>query len=131
MNKGNKSKMIKLLAVFFITFSIGGILLFSSTSDNGIMPCPFMSHNQVICQMSSPDHVVHWQNMFTAIPSIAMSLLVLLAINLLIGYSSSGSTDSSPPDGLRLYSNENPANRLYNYFVVIFSNGVLHPRLYS
>lgn len=95
--------------------------------------CPFMSQSEVICQMNLADHIKAWQSAFSAVvPLLTLLLSALVAAVLVL---------SIAPNLLLKYKFREPTlsrglqHRTYSYsyrpFQELFSNGILHPKLYN
>ena len=94
--------------------------------------CPFMSHEEVICLISTLDHLTAWKSAFLAVlPSLTLLLLVAAVIVLVL---------SVAPNLLQRqrYRVTQPIHyrkeRIYSYsyrpLQELFSNGILHPKLF-
>ena len=94
--------------------------------------CPFMSHEEVICSMSTLDHLTAWKSAFMAVlPSRTLLLLAIAAVVLVL---------SVAPNLLRrqryraVLPTRYLSERTYSYFYrplqELFSNGILHPKLF-
>jgi hypothetical protein len=98
----------------------------------GMTDCPFMAHEEVICQMSLADHIGALKSVFlSVVPTITLLLVVAgvavfiasIAPNLLrkIQY-------ASPP--LCRWLQTKKYTFSYRPLQELFSNGILHPKLY-
>lgn len=95
--------------------------------------CPFMLQSEVICQMNLADHIEAWQSAFSAVVPLLTLLLSALAAAVLI-------LSVAPNLLLKQKFREPPfsrelLHRTYSYsyrpFQELFSNGILHPKLYN
>ncbi len=95
--------------------------------------CPFMIDTSVVCSMDPLQHIEAWQHLFTAIPSVGITALVLL-LGILALY-----TSSVFPQFLKHLSVELllrvPAPQTLNvfrqnYLQEFFSRGILNPKLF-
>ena len=94
--------------------------------------CPFMSHEEVLCSMSTLDHLSAWQSAFTAIaPSFTLLLLTLTEVVITL----------TVAPNLLLRQRYRPQsfsreirNRIYTFsyrpLQELFSSGILHPKLF-
>jgi hypothetical protein len=129
------SKLLSLtLLVFFLGTMFFSLFHMSMGMDmsGGMTDCPFMSHEEVICPMNLADHIGAWKSVFlSVVPSLTLLLAVAgmavfvaaVAPNLLrkIQYA------LSPLQRwleLRTYTFS------YRPLQELFSNGILHPKLY-
>jgi len=98
----------------------------------GMTDCPFMSHEEVVCPMNLVDHIGVWKSVFLSVlPNITLFLLIAgvatfivsVAPNLLqkIQY-------TSLP--LSIYLQSKTPTFLYRPLQEMFSNGILHPKLF-
>ena len=94
--------------------------------------CPFMSHEEVICSMSTLDHLTAWKSAFMAVlPSLTLLLLVIAAVVPIL---------SVAPNLLQRqryrtvlptrYLSERTYSYSYRPLQELFSNGILHPKLF-
>lgn len=129
------SKLLSLtLLVFFLGTMFFSLFHMSMGMDmsGGMTDCPFMSHEEVICPMNLADHIEAWKSVFlSAVPSLTLLLAVAgmavfvasVAPNLLrkIQY-------ASPP--LQRWLEVRTYTFSYRPLQELFSNGILHPKLY-
>jgi hypothetical protein len=128
----------KILSFTILTFFLGTMFfsLFHMSMgmdmSGGMTDCPFMSHEEVICQMNLADHIGAWKSVFlSVVPTITLLLAVAgvavfiasIAPNLLrkIHY-------ASPPLCRGLQTKTYTFS--YRPLQELFSSGVLHPKLY-
>lgn len=94
--------------------------------------CPFMSHEEVICSMSTLDHLTAWKSAFMAIlPSLTLLLLAIAAVALVL----SVAPNLFQRQKYRLtlpthYLKERTYSYSYRPLQELFSNGILHPKLF-
>lgn len=135
-------KMItnKLLAAIcagiFLFVTVFSVTLGMKTDEHGNMSdCPFMSEYISVCPMGAIEHIAKWQQLFTAIFSQSdtlafimllfftfISLTIFAHISRIFFFTSA----LSPP-----IVNHESETTLFNPLVIIFSQGILHPRLYA
>lgn len=87
------------------------------------------------CGMDINQHLAIWQGMFTANPSVDLLnfLINLFLVSFVIGsgaliFSLSVSSNISR---YLYYDRDNRENRLYNYLVGIFAQGILQPKIFA
>ena len=96
--------------------------------------CPFMSHEEVLCSMSTLDHVSAWKSVFTVIaPSFTLLLLVLALAAVEIVFAIAPNLLSRQRYRQKTLSRE-IRDRIYTFsyrpLQELFSNGILHPKLF-
>lgn len=119
---------------FFVVITLFGVGV-SMTADNGDMTgCPLMEGLASMCQMGVLEHIGYWQQLFTAKVNDANTLILwLLSILLLFAVYQLGIRNRGrvPFDSsFYLYNKSNPQVRLFNYLNLLFSRGILHPKIY-
>lgn len=94
--------------------------------DNGDMSaCPFMGEQASFCKMTILEHIAFWQSLFAL--NLKFNLLILLIIYLVI--------ERLIPklDFRKNYLSlfvQNTYCQPLSYLVIIFSDGLLHPKIY-
>lgn len=130
MNKVLKTSSILILALFLGAMFLS-LFQMSSAMDmsQGMSDCPFMSHSEVICSMDVTDHIGAWQSVFASVLPTTFTLIVLLFVAI----------STFPAFFLKKYKPSPPLykqirERIYTYFhrplQELFSNGILHPKLF-
>ncbi|MBI3337606.1 MAG: hypothetical protein HY005_03225 [Candidatus Staskawiczbacteria bacterium] len=106
------------------------------TDENGIMVnCPFMSGSSSFCQMSVPEHINQWRQLFAVIQE--KSLLLLLSVLLVFLPSMSSAVNLIAYNSLKFQLFRNyfywykPEVKLFDRLVVDFSQGNIHPKIYA
>jgi hypothetical protein len=128
----------RILSITLLTFFLGtmffGLFHMSMGMDmsEGMSDCPFMSHEEVICPMNLADHIGAWKSVFL---SVAPTLTLLLAVAGIAVF-----VVSVAPNLLRMTQYASPLlhrylrTRTYTFsyrpLQELFSNGILHPKLY-
>ncbi len=129
---------MKIFGVILITIVTGTMFLslfhmsMGMDMSGGMTDCPFMSHEETICPMNIMDHIGAWKEAFLA---VAPSFLILFAIAGAVVL-----VASVAPNLLRViqYSPSQILTRFreliyafsYKYLQELFSNGILHPKLF-
>lgn len=116
-----------ILSLIFILISLstfGTTMVTSGDGHHHGPGCPFMAHEQVICDMNAFDHIAAWQKVFTAILP-ALSLFALCAVLIFIShrYWRLFHLLSGPPR--RSYPDDLTVSSLYQR---LFSDGLLNPK---
>jgi len=120
------------MALLVAIISLSGVLVFMNDSQSSHGGCPFMQHSQSLCQMGPINHIAHWQQLFTSLPVQLINILIagLMAVFVLLLAAISRAFASphliegrAPPEKYTFKS--------YNYFIDLFSRGILHSRLYA
>ena len=81
-----RETLITLSLMIFLLVGASGVAysgLMMSNDDMGTANCPLMmGHDSAVCPMSPLAHISSWQNMFAAIPTQGVMLLLLLLLAL-------------------------------------------------
>ncbi len=121
-----------------------GIILFFVVSFWGLysMPidgygrmgnCPFANGSTSLCQMNIAEHINKWQQLFTVIQEKGSSLLLLSLFILLAVLFSTDVRVRSKLLSRRFRSylyKYKPELRLCDRFLIAFSQGILHPKIF-
>lgn len=118
--------------MFISTF---GLALSMRTDKMGNMTdCPLMRTSETLCPMSPIEHIAQWQQLFTAIQqnnSTVLLAAMLVAAAFFLPINRTAVCDSLITFLYRRHKRGSPATQLYNYLLVAFSDGILHPKLYA
>jgi len=130
-NTSGKALIIGLVLTI-IAIATFGITLGMSATNGGIMlGCPLMNGFSSLCQMDILGHIAQWQTLFTSIiPSSALALIVLLLLTVLSFVRFKLEEEETIRQQLQYLLQKDPTARLFNYLVLLFSSGVLHPKIY-
>ena len=128
----------KTLSTTLLTFFLGAMFfsLFHMSigmdMTGGMSDCPFMAHEEVICPMNLADHIEAWKSVFlSTVPTLAL-LLAVAGVAVFVA--------SVAPNLLRKIQYASPPlcrwvqTRTYTFsyrpLQELFSNGILHPKLF-
>lgn len=127
-------KFLILLAILAFSLIGGfGLNLGMNIASNGKMSsCNLMSSESGICQMNLNDHLTQWQQMFTASFNASLLPLLLLAFTFSLAFT----TLFRDVEYMFLqlhqrYKRENSIFKLFDYLLLAFSRGILHPQIYA
>jgi hypothetical protein len=123
-----------LLLIFFLGTMFFSLFHMSMGMDmsGGMTDCPFMAHEEVVCQMNLADHIGAWKSVFLSTAPMLMTLLAVSGVALLVA--------SVAPNLLR--KKQYAPRSLHRWLEVrrytfshrplqeLFSSGILHPKLY-
>lgn len=127
--------------------AIGGIILFillgamfvslfhmsmGMDMTGGMSDCPFMSHEEVVCPMNMVDHIGAWKSAFLAVtPTITLLLAVAGAVAFVVSTAPYLFTPRRKAIPI-LYTQLRERTYVFSYRPLqeLFSNGILHPRLF-
>ena len=124
-----KSKSIVFSGIFiFLAMSFWGLYSMPMDEQGGMADCPFTIGSASLCQMSLNEHITKWQRLFTVVPekNLLLSALILLTILCMALFS----IIPNIRDKLLSYRNK-PEIKLYNYLLIVFSQGILNPHIYA
>jgi hypothetical protein len=132
-----KAGLVRVVAGVVLAFFVGSLFFslyhLASGMDmvGGMSDCPFMSHEEVICPMSLIDHIGAWKSAFLAVvPTVmllaaagALAIVLSIAPNLFV-------PRYKPIPLLRRQLGERTYTFSYRPLQELFSNGILHPKLF-
>ncbi len=129
---------MKVIAGLILTFLLGAMFvsLFTMSMDmgmaGGMSDCPFMSHDEVLCPMSLIDHIAAWQSAFLAVaPTIILLLIGAGAVALVVSLAPHLIAPRYKPIPiLPRMLRERTYSFSYRPLQELFSNGILHPKLF-
>lgn len=131
-----KLKNIFILGIIaFLAISFWGLYSMPIDGNGKMMNCPFMNGSSSFCQMSVPEHINQWKQLFTAIQE--RSLLLFLSALLVFLPVSLFTINIREYNRLKfqLFRNylyrHKPEIKLFDYLVVAFSQGNIHPKIYA
>ena len=122
-----------LLAIFIIMASFGVQLGMSPIVAGAESPCPFMGEAMSVCPMTVVDHIGSWKQIFSALPTVEL-LALIVVVMIIVSFGLKISADSA---AVRLaywyhyYKKKRKLEKFFNYFHTLFSQGILHPKLYA
>ena len=121
--------LLFLLGTMFVSLFHMGIGMDMS---DGMTDCPFMSHQEVVCQMNLADHIGAWKSVFlSAVPALTL-LLAVAGIAIFVASVAPNLFGKmqyiSPP--LCRWLETKTYTFIYRPLQELFSNGILHPKLY-
>jgi len=134
MQKTSYSNSIKISFIFiFIVVILFGLNL-SANIDNGghMMRCPFQENGSGLCPMNIVDHIMKWNDCLSAIMVTGIEALGLAIMFMLIQILIRSIFIASPPQLFyKNYVKEKPESKFFSFFISFFSQGILHPKLFS
>lgn len=98
----------------------------------GMGDCPLlMGSREAMCPMKILDHMSAWQKLFTAIPVTEGLLLLVMIVMAAALFRVAIIPTASPPLSFyfKNYQKNNPAARQYNFWLALFSRGIVQPKL--
>lgn len=126
--------ILLVLLVLLLTSIFGLGIIMGSTQDGEMAGCPLTSGPASMCQMNVIEHISYWQQLFTAKVSDINSLILwLLTILFVLTFPSLyiRNKDRTPLDlSFYLYNKSKPQTHLFNYLNLLFSKGILQPKIY-
>ncbi|MDC1205654.1 hypothetical protein N8083_02290 [Candidatus Pacebacteria bacterium] len=116
--------------MFFSLFHVSSGMEMSGTM--GMSDCPFMSHEEVLCSMNFTDHISAWKTAFLSITP-TLTILLLAAGTIALIASIAPNLLLKPRYAipiLRKHIQERTYTFSYRPLQELFSNGILHPKLF-
>lgn len=129
---------ISKLGSFLIVLSVllisifGPAVIMGLTQGGEMTGCPLVGGIASMCQMSVIEHISYWQQLFTATSSNTITTLAFLLFLFLLGTNLALSQNKRISWKLfyKFYNRNNPQALLFNYLILVFSTGILHPKVY-
>lgn len=130
---------MKAVAGVILTFLLGAMFVslfhMSSGMDmtGGMSDCPFMSHEEVLCPMNVADHIGAWKSAFLAIaPTIVLLLTAAAAVAVVVSIAPHLLRRRFKPIPVlgESYLRECTYSFVYRPLQELFSNGILHPKVF-
>lgn len=134
MRLSRVTKSLLILAIFLIPLSSFFALKSSMNMENdGIMSnCVFTVDRSEGCQMTISQHLGKWQQIFTLDSSSNQFLLLLTLLTAGTAFIFLKEFLSLYLDNFYVrYKRENPDLKLFDYLLLAFSKGILHPKIYA
>lgn len=122
-----KSWLISLVMLAVLTVTATGLFPFfhDMDQDRQVTGCPLMMDENVICSMSAQEHLSAWQNMFVAIPTeILLLLLLIFVTGPILQY-----LVYKPPKSLLFHLKERFLT-IFDPLQEAFSSGLIHSKAY-
>ncbi|MFN3188184.1 MAG: hypothetical protein ACK42D_01390 [Candidatus Paceibacteria bacterium] len=115
-------------AMFMSLFQISGGGEFKESTTS----CPFMAHEEVVCQMNFADYIEAWKSAFQVLLPAFSSFLVVVGSVVYIAYVACSAVLPSRKLIPILYRQLRERTYLYTYRSLqeFFSRGILHPKLF-
>lgn len=130
-----KSKLIIMVGIIaFLAMSFSGLYSMPMDEHGEMRDCPFMKNSAYLCQMSVIEHIVHWRQLFILIMDNNFSLLffVFFFFPVLLSFMNSKVRDKLFSQRFyKSFCRDKPEIKLFNYLLIAFSQGILHPRVYA
>jgi hypothetical protein len=122
---------IFILTLFAIVALSGSHTIMMTDGHGNMMPCPFMSGNGSLCQMSIMQHLGAWQSLFVATtPNIALLFFVLTLLLVSFLYKQS-ERDRLEKIKCSAVESRNIASFFSDPLRLAFSRGILHSKRYD
>lgn len=125
--------LILFVLVSLIFMSLLGMGVGMEMANGEMSSCPFMVHQATMCQMGATEHIAKWQEAVTGMP---IKLLAFAAILLALAFAGPLMVRAQPKElpaisaRLLAYHKIN-LKRVFDVFVIAFSNGILKPKIYE
>lgn len=123
------------LFAFILIILLGASQIFAMemNEDGNMDGCPFTGKT-MLCKMNILEHLSLWQSMFTVIPKKSVVLLVLISVlTAVILFNRSVLTRLliRKQESQLLYFLQHSGLYFLNIIQEIFSQGILHPKIYN
>jgi hypothetical protein len=131
-------RMTKLVSLTLLIFFLGMLLfsLFHMTMSmdmsEGVSGCPFMSQEETFCPMNLLEHIGTWKSVVLFKASTLVVLLALAGLVTIV-VSTAPNLLQKIHDGITIRHRgirERTYTFIYRPLQGLFSNGILHPKLY-
>ncbi len=131
----NSKNIVILGIIAFLVMSFWSLYSMPVDMNGKMVNCPFMNGSTSLCQMNLGEHISQWQQLFTVTreKNLLLSLFFLLAVSLVSSFHINTRVyDRLKSQRFRNYSYQHkPEIKLFDYIVVLFSKGILNPRIYA
>jgi len=126
-----KSKNIVALGIVaFLAMSFWSLFSMSMDMNGHMANCPFMDSLSSFCQMSASEHITQWQQFFAMTKE--KNLLLSLFFLCVAVFAIQKAYDKLRHQHFRNYFYQHtPEIKLFNYFALAFSQGLIHPKIYA
>jgi len=127
-----KSTIAAILATLFLGVMFMSLFHMSVGMDmsTGMVDCPFASSQETLCTMTMTDHVEMWKSVFLSIAP-AFALLLTGAVMLIVFVFSNRVLKRQYIRSIQSnYIREKNYTFSYRPLQELFSNGILHPKLF-
>lgn len=119
-----------ILIVFALAaFSSMGAFWTAGTPSGAMTGCPF-SHGSAMCAMNVIEHIAAWKALFAGLPQKSAALLAILIFAFAAPLFAPNRELTADKSSLALRRFFPFFRRVFNYFIEIFSRGILHPKIY-
>jgi len=119
----------------FAFMSLFGMSMGMEAKDGQMSSCPFMASGVSLCQMSVTEHISQWQQAFLGVPNRTnfLELALILVAAVLITFAKSLFQSKKLTElAARLFAyHKEPLVRVFDPFLIAFSDGILNPRIYE
>lgn len=132
----HKTKVTRSIGITLITallaISLFGVLtsVFSQHEHGSMINCPAMENTEMLCPIGTFSYVKRWLSVFTFLPvkNFTAVLMLCLAFLIIAGlknllYMAHGASI--------IYRREHPEIKMFSYLEFLFSQGIVHPKLYT
>lgn len=131
------AKLSKSILILFILFSISimslfGFALFMVSQEHNMTGCPFMKGATSLCPTDVVEHFAFWKNMFLALPIIMLVagiVFIALAYQKRLRRLMLFNHSPSLIPGWR--SRKNNFEHIVYFIGYLFSQGILHPKIFA
>ncbi len=123
-----------ILIIIFTVVTLFGLGLSMPVNLQGQMTgCALLENHNSICQMYPLEHVTAWQSKFltTQNQDNILVLVALLAVGAALLSVGLLKFNFSIYQVYRLYQKDHPDSSLFSYLTLVFSRGILQPKLYA
>ena len=135
MNKNILRVFLLTFVLSFIIISNLGLNLSMNIDKQGhVTHCPFMNDKDNVCPMTFSEHLLRWEEMFTATmksKAFQSYLFVFLVAVLYFIHQRSHTKQSNSDITYKYYKDRHKDSLLFNYLTLAFSDGIINPKLYN
>ena len=135
MRSKYSENLILFVLASFVFSSLFGVGIGMEMKGDQISSCPFLASEVSVCKMSVMEHISRWQQAFLGVPSKInfLVLALILAAAVLITFAKPLFKPKKLTDlaaRLLAYHKEHLV-RVFDPFLIAFSDGILNPRIYE
>ncbi len=125
--------LLTFMLIFIIISNLGLNLSMNMDKQGHVTHCPFMNDTATVCPMTFTEHLLRWEEMFTATmqsKAFQSYMFILLVAVLYLVEQRSNTKQSDSDITYKYYKDRHKDTKLFNYLILAFSDGIIHPKLY-
>lgn len=131
MKKTGMKILWTITLVALTVMSVFGLALAVMFQGDGMSGCPFMKGKSSLCPTDLTEHISFWKGIFLALPILLSAFFVACIFVAFQKLYHTALHNHSPSYSIMRYEREHGFLRELHYLSILFSRGILHPKLFS